>query len=58
MFTTILVISVLMLFYGLIRIGIAMYRHESNVIVHALWIPGAAFVFALAIGLVSWISAL
>lgn len=55
MFTIILVVSILMLVFGLVRIAIAMYRHEANMLVHALWIPGAAFVFALGVGLVSWL---
>lgn len=58
MFTAILAISILMLLYGLVRLAVAMVRQESQIAVHALWIPAAAFLFAIAIGLVSWISTL
>ena len=49
MYTAVLAIAMAMMLYGIVRTFLAEWRHESNKLIHALWIPGAAFLYVVGI---------
>lgn len=55
MYGTLLLLCILMIFYGIIRFGIAKWRREEHANLHILWIPGSAFLFAIGISVCTWV---
>ncbi|MBL0385286.1 hypothetical protein JJB07_01390 [Tumebacillus sp. ITR2] len=50
-----LIFCFFMIAYGYIRYLIALARRQENPVVHALWMPAAAFVYAAMLAFDTWI---
>lgn len=55
MFTGLLVLAFAMMAYGAARVIYGHWRHQPNARVHALWIPGGAFLFVIGVAVFTWL---
>lgn len=42
------ILCLLMIAFGLLRYAVALKREETNIGLHLLWVPGAAFFYAVS----------
>ncbi len=55
MYSILLILAFAMMAYGAARVVYGHLHHQPNARVHALWIPGGAFLFVIGVAIVTWL---